>query len=227
MTPYYLTIHGSHAYGLNGPTSDTDHRGFFFAEPDDFWGLKDGPESFLSNDKVIDTAVWEFRKFVRLALNSNPNVLETLFTRDRDVLMQGATSVVLRQKAADWFLSKKVETTFGGYANQQFQRLSRNLDKWEDVGVRKDAMHCVRLIYMAQEMLTEGKLTVRFERPEQVNFMLAIRRGQVKVIPVLQWAQTELDKLKAMRDNSALPAEPKTDLVNKFVIKTMKERYGL
>jgi len=227
VTPAYLTIHGSHAYGLNSPTSDTDHRGYFFADPKHFWGLTKGPDTIESNDRVIDSVAWEFRKFVGLALNSNPNVLETLFTRDREVLVMGDSAVVLRQKAADWFLSKKVETTFGGYARQQLQRLAKNLEKWEDVGVRKDAMHCVRLIYMAQEMLEHGKLTVRFERPEQVNFMLAIRRGQVKVIPTLQWATENLDALPAMRRASKLPDEPKFDLVDKFVVNKLKAHYGL
>lgn len=221
----YLTIHGSHAYGLNGPKSDMDHRGYFFWTPQQFFGMNGGPEQLQSNDGKIDSVVWEFRKFVRLASQSNPNVLETLFTDSRDVLVSCPVATELRTHGQDWFLSKKVETTFGGYARQQFQRLGKNLEKWDDVGIRKDAMHCVRLIYMAQEMLETGKLTVRFVRPEQTNFMLAIRRGQVKPIPVFQWAMQNLDGLAALRQNSKLPDEPKLDTINEFVIKVLQEVY--
>jgi predicted nucleotidyltransferase len=213
----YLTIHGSHAYGLNGPKSDVDHRGFFHLTPEQFFGLKGGPEQEESNDGQVDFVAWEFRKFVRLAANSNPNVIETLFTDDRDVLIRGRAGVTLRLNAAKWFLSKKVETTFGGYAMGQLKKLSKNLDKWEDPGVRKDAMHCVRLIYMAQEVLETGKLTVKFTRPEQTNFMLSIRRGILKPVPVFQWAEQQLDTLKAFRQNSRLPEEPLHNEIEAFV----------
>lgn len=223
----YLTIHGSHGYGLNTPSSDMDKRGFHYLTPEQFFGLKGGPEQELFNDGKVDFCTWEFRKFVRLAGQSNPNVLETLFTDPRDVLETTSSSEVLRLKAASWFLSRKVETTFGGYARQQFLRLAKNFDKWEDVGVRKDAMHCVRLIYMAQEMLETGNLTVKFVRPEQTNFMLAIRRGQVKPIPVYHWAQEQLDGLAELRQNSRLPAEPAHDEIEKYVYTHLRSFYGL
>lgn len=230
MNPAYLTIHGSHAYGLNTPTSDMDQRGFFFWSKQDFFGLRSGPEQIETKTENLDYVIWEFRKFVRLAAASNPNVLETLFTDQRDVLIRDSTGVaaMLREHAQDWFLSKKVETTFGGFARQQFTRLSKNFDKWDDPGVRKDAMHCVRLIYMAQEMLTTGNLTIKFDSktaPEKVNFMLAIRRGQAKVIPVLQWAEQNLENLKTLRQASRLPDEPKLDTIEDFVYSAMKLEY--
>ena len=135
MTPAYLTIHGSHAYGLNTAHSDVDERGFFFTTDEHFYGLFDGPEQHLSNDGHIDSAVWEFRKFVRLAANSNPNIIETLFTDPEDVLIEGFAATTLRVNAADWFLSRKVESTYGGYARQQFLKLAKNFDKWDDAGI--------------------------------------------------------------------------------------------
>jgi hypothetical protein len=77
-------------------------------------------------------------------------------------------------------------------------------------------------------MLTTGNLTVKFDSrtdPEKVNFMLAIRRGQVKVIPVIQWAQEKLDGLKALRDSSKLPNEPKIDAIEDFVYAAMEHNY--
>lgn len=225
----YLTIHGSHGYGLNGPTSDMDHRGFFFLDKETFFSLNQGPEQVDSNKDGLDFVSWEFRKFIRLAASSNPNVIETLFTDPRDVLTSSLASSILRTNARDWFLSKKVKTTFGGYASQQFGKLSKNFDKWEDSGVRKDAMHCVRLIYMAQEMLETGNLTVKFDtqrHPEKVNFMMSIRRGTVKSVPVFLWAQQNLETLDDLKAKSSLPEEPKLDLIHKFVRDTLIAHYG-
>lgn len=230
MTPAYLTIHGSHAYGLNTVHSDVDKRGFFFAKPEHFFGLDSGPEQ-IEEDKEepeTDYVMWEFRKFVRLAANSNPNIIETLFTDIRDVRVQSSEAQFLRHCAADWFLSRKVETTYGGYARQQFGKLSRNFDRWEDLGVRKDTMHCVRLIFMAEEMLTTGNLTVKFDphkHPEKVNLMLGIRRGQIKPVLVHQWAQAKLDGLADLRAKSVLPEEPKLDTIEAFVQQTLRSHY--
>ena len=232
---HYLTVHGSHAYGLNGPNSDLDLRGFFFQKPEDFFGLKGGPdqeEANVFNDQgkiVRDVTVWEFRKFLKLASGSNPNILETLFTADLDVKISGNPSETLRKHAKDWFLSRQVEKTFGGYAHQQMVRLGKNLEKWDDAGVRKDAMHCVRLIYFMKEMLGTGNLTVRFDadkHPEKVNFMLAIRRGDVKVLPVYNWCLEEIAAARELVKDSPLPETPNHEAIEQFTFETLKRMYG-
>lgn len=227
--PAYLTIHGSHGYGLNGPNSDMDHRGFHFQTQDQFFGMGPGPEQVDSNKDGLDYVTWEFRKFVRLASTCNPNVVETLFTEENDVLASCTAASTLRLFAKNWFLSKKAEKTFGGYAFQQFQKLSKNIEKWEDSGVRKDAMHCVRLIYFAQEILETGNLTVKIDarrQPERVGFMMGIRRGEVKPVPVMLWAEEQFEKLKDMAKKSSLPEEAKLDVIDKFVQSTLRNQYA-
>jgi predicted nucleotidyltransferase len=230
MTPTYLTIHGSHGYGLNGPNSDMDHRGFFFQPPEQFFGLNQGPETVENNENGLDFVVWEFRKFVRMAAQCNPNVIETLLTADTDVLVLDDTGRDLRTMARHWFLSKKAEKTFGGYAYQQFLKLSKNFDKWSDPGVRKDAMHCVRLIYFVQELLETCDLTVKLDRkrhPERYNFMMGIRRGDVKAVPCFLWAKEQFDIIKEMGLKTQLPDEPKHSEIDAFVQATLKRHYGV
>lgn len=230
MTPaYYLTIHGSNGYGLNGPNSDMDHRGFHFDTPEQFFGMTPGPSQVESNKDGLDYVTWEFRKFVKLASTCNPNIIETLFTNERDVVRSGWVAVELRKNAQDWFLSKKAEKTFGGYAYQQFLKLSKNFDKWEDSGVRKDAMHCARLIYFVQDILTTGKLTVKIDvqrQPERYNFLMGIRRGQVKAVPTFLWAKDQFDVIADMAKKSNLPEDAKHDVIDKFVQRVLKERYA-
>jgi predicted nucleotidyltransferase len=226
----YVTIHGSHAYGLNSPVSDMDYRGFFFLTPEQFFGLGKPTDTYQSITDKVDTASWEFRKFVGLALNSNPNVLETLFTDERDVQKDiHGIGTALRSRANDWFLSRKVEITFGGYAKQQLTKFTKNIDKWDDIGLRKDVMHCVRLLYMAEQMLETGNLTVRFDKETDVgklNFMLSIRRGQVKPLPVYQWCEQRLEALKELCAKSPLPSEPNHEKVNSFVQNVMFSMYS-
>lgn len=225
---YYITVHGSHAYGLNGPTSDTDLRGFHFETPEQFFGLNQGPATVESNQDGVDYVTWEFRKFIRLASLCNPNVIETLFTESRDVRQTGWVSQELRKNAQDWFLSKKAEKTFGGYAYQQFLKLSKNFDKWEDPGVRKDAMHCVRLIYFVQDILTDGRLTIKVDikrQPERYNFMMGIRRGQVKAVPAFLWAKEQFDIIEELGKKTTLPEDAKHEVIDMFVQRVLKDRY--
>lgn len=226
-TPAYLTVHGSHAYGLNGPKSDLDLGGFYFLPREQFFSLNGGPEQYEDPDEE-DSVMWEFRKFIRLAGACNPNIVETLFTDLSDVRETCTTAYALRFNARDWFLSKKVNKTFGGYAKGQFLKLTKNIEKWEDPGTRKDAMHCVRLIYFAQQILSEGNLTVRIDAkryPERYNFCMAIRRGQVKPIPVYQWAEQQFEILDKLEAESKLPADAKWDEIEEFTRSTLESAY--
>jgi predicted nucleotidyltransferase len=228
VKPAYLTVHGSHAYGLNGPKSDLDLRGFFFLPPEQFFGLHGGPEQYEKPDED-DYVTWEFRKFVRLAGANNPNILETLFTDLEDIRFQTLPAMTLRYHARDWFLSKKVNKTFGGYAKGQFLKLAKNIDKWEDPGVRKDAMHCVRLIFFAQQMLTEGRLDVKINaqrQPEKYNLCMAIRRGQAKPVHVYQWAEQQFELLDKLEAESKLPVEAKWPEIEAFVRETLESVYN-
>lgn len=221
----YLTIHGSKSYNLHGPTSDTDKRGYFYLDADQFFGLKGGPETLESNKDGVDFVAWEFRKFMKLAANSNPNVIETLFTAPTDVIAHdGTVSWALRNNAQK-FLSKKVAITFGGYARQNFTRLGKNIDKWkEDSGVRKDAMHCMRLIGYADQILTTGNLVLPHNE-EARTALLNIRLGKVPPVTVLQMAEAGLNDIDVLAKKSALPEEPDHEWINQFTIDTLKARY--
>jgi len=68
---------GSHAYGLNTETSDEDIRGICIP-PEKYWlGLTrfDQADKFQNEDKVI----YNIKKFVELAADCNPNIIEFLY----------------------------------------------------------------------------------------------------------------------------------------------------
>lgn len=77
-TPIALTLSGSHAYGLNGPTSDLDYRGIFvFTNPDYILGLSKHDEIHINDQD--DIVLRELRTFLALCKKGNTEPLEILF----------------------------------------------------------------------------------------------------------------------------------------------------
>jgi uncharacterized protein len=141
-----LTRHGSHAYGLNTPTSDEDYKGVAVPPREYFLGFANAFEQAESPEP--DLVIYEVRKFFRLARDCNPNIIEVLYTDPADHLV--CTPIGDRLIASrDLFLSKKVRHTFSGYAIAQLKRLSSH-QRWlrdppageprrEDFGLRPAA----------------------------------------------------------------------------------------
>jgi uncharacterized protein len=117
----YVTRHGSHAYGTSLPTSDLDLRGICIAPKAYYLGYMGKFEQTVIAEP--DTVIYELRKFMALATEANPNVLELLYTEPEDHLL--VTPLMGELFAArDLFLSKKAYHTFTGYAVSQLKRIA-------------------------------------------------------------------------------------------------------
>jgi len=138
---------GSHAYGTSLPTSDVDTRGVFIAPPSHVLSCVHKIEQV--EDKVTDTVIFELKKFMNLAANCNPNIIELLYTDERNILFMHDAFRRIR-KYAHLFLSKKAKHTFSGYAMSQLHRIKGH-NKWitqEQKGVAK-----------LQKLWADGKIT--------------------------------------------------------------------
>lgn len=69
----------------------------------------------------------------------------------------------------------------------------------------KNMMHTFRLLDMAYEILSEGKLQVR--RPNR-DFLLAIRQGEYDYEDLMQQAEAKLAQIEQALEQSPLPEEP-------------------
>ncbi len=152
-TTIFLTVTGSHAYGMARAGSDVDVRGvcippagvrespfkhfeqFYPQRQIGAWGegaskqalatLQEHPtagESYRFFDGVVDLCIYALSKYVFLAANANPNVLELLFIEDRDVLFTTSSWDLLRAHRS-LFLSRKCKHTYLGYAHSQLKRI--------------------------------------------------------------------------------------------------------
>lgn len=118
---------GSHAYGTNIATSDVDFRGIFIADPVNirtpFYPIKE-----VDDSSEEDTKFYELFQFMKLTLDCNPNVVETLWVAEQDIVHTTPAYQMLRD-AAPQLLSSKIAFTTSGYALSQLKRIKGH-NKW-------------------------------------------------------------------------------------------------
>jgi len=143
--PLYLVVRGSHAYGTNLPTSDTDYAGVFVQSMDSILGM-----SYIEqvNDDKNDTVIYELRRFLELLAKNNPTILELLNTPEDCVIYKDPAFDVIFENR-DKFLTKVCSQSFGGYAVAQIKK-AKGQDKkqnWEkDKVTRKEVLDFVYVI---------------------------------------------------------------------------------
>lgn len=118
----FMTIHGSHAYGMNREGSDVDIRGICTTPKRYLLGVLDNFEQAIINDPY-DCTIFGLKKFVNLSLLNNPNALEIIFTDESDYLFVNDIGQSLLD-IRDLFLSKKARWTLAGYARAQLKRIN-------------------------------------------------------------------------------------------------------
>lgn len=116
-------IGGSHAYGTNIEDSDIDYRGIFIPPASAILGLnRQDQQQSKDTEANTESTFFSVEKFIRLAANCNPNVIEILFTDPRHVVYCDPTGQQLID-SRDLFLSKKASKAFLGYAISQLHRI--------------------------------------------------------------------------------------------------------
>jgi predicted nucleotidyltransferase len=224
-----LVLAGSRAYGTQNPDSDRDIRGVCIPPLKFIVGLDRFEQ--MTTDPGGDQVIFDLRKFLRLAVDSNPNVLELLWTEGESILLCTEAGNRLRAIREN-LLSKRVFQTFGGYARQQMYRLehykpepgSRKAEDVEKYGYPvKHAMHLMRLLWMGTEVLRTGTLRVN-RTGVDADVLLQIRRGEWTLERVMAEAAAAEVRLKAANEVTKLPARPDYDAANQLCIELMSER---
>lgn len=118
----YLTVYGSHAYGMATKHSDIDIRGITMVPKEYLLGITDHFDQAIFNEPY-DTTIFALNKFVKLSMEFNPNCIELLFTDPSDHLFISKIGEDLLN-IRELFISKKARFTLAGYSHAQLKRLN-------------------------------------------------------------------------------------------------------
>jgi hypothetical protein len=210
----YACVTGSRAFGLDTEGSDTDRRGVYLAPTPLFWRFEKPPAHVEGPGE--EQFGWELERFCELALRANPNVLECLHSPLVEYA-DGTGRELLALRGA--FLSRRAHASFTRYALGQRRKLEADVrvhgaPRW------KHAMHLLRLLASAGDLLRTGELTVEVGGLRER--LLAVKRGEVP------WPQAEswMGRLAARADEalltSPLPEEPDRRRVEDFLVRTRR-----
>ena len=207
----FRCVIGSRAYGLEDENSDTDRRGIYLPPADLHWSLYGVPEQ-LENDATQEV-YWEIQKFVVLALKSNPNVLECLYSPIVETVTPLAQEML---DIKDAFLSKLVLQTYSGYVASQFKKMQTDIRnqgqvKWKHV------MHLIRLLLSGINVLREGFVAVAVG--EHRDQLLAIKSGEMKWEDVHAWRLELHHQFNSAFEHTKLPERPNYEKANEYLVK--------
>ena len=231
-----LGYRGSVAHAMYMPNSDPnsvddiDLMGIFLFPKENYLGLNHGKETVEKFIGKYDMVFYEFKKFVRLLLKSNPNVLGMLWLKENQYLYKTKVGQMLIDNR-DLFSSKLAYKSFTGYAYSQLKRMEHSVTKGYMGEKRKklvekyffdpkNASHCIRLLKMGVEFLSSGELNV-FRH--DATMLLDIKTGKWS----LEEIKLEAERLFKLADEayvrSKLPEKPDYKKINKIVINVMRD----
>lgn len=230
---------GSEVLGLAQPEeSDRDETGVCLEDIKDIAGLspfeqvvyrtaedRTGKVGAPSEPGDIDLTIYGLRRYLKLALGGNPNIVNLLYTPASYCIVQTDIGAEL-QRLAPSIVSKHAGRAFLGYLQAQKLRLTGTIGqkrvKRPDLVDRygfdvKYATHLIRLGVQGNQLLAEGRLTLPLP-PNHQLYLNNLRTGHYTLNEVLVYAQKLEHSLKLALDKSTLPDKPDYDTVEKWLL---------
>jgi len=125
---------GSHLFGTVTPDSDLDLYGVFMPFEEIIFGSHRCDEvkfDVIAKDDTgrntkdaVDETIVEYRKFIKLSLENNPNILNAMFTNSENIMFKDERGFADRLLGmAEMFPHKGCFNRFIGYANAQKHKM--------------------------------------------------------------------------------------------------------
>jgi len=246
----YETVMGSVAYGVSADTSDMDIYGFCIPMKEmifphlsgeilGFGRQKNRFEQYQQHhihDKSVaggkgrdyDITIYNIIKYFQLCMENNPNMIDSLFTRQEWVLHISKIGNMVRENRKI-FLHKGAWHKFKGYAYSQLHKMkSKNPE-----GKRKEiiekygydvkyAYHLVRLLDEVEQILSYGDLDLQRAK----EHMKAVRKGEVSEQDIREWFTIKENELEKLYQESKLPYSPDEGKIKQLLMDCLEEHYG-
>jgi hypothetical protein len=208
---HYRCVVGSRAYGLDHAGSDIDLRGFYIAPAHMHWALSDVPEQLEYEED--DVCYWEVERFIKLALQASPNVLECLYTPLVEHCSEVAQELL---DGRDMFISQMVYQTYNRYVMSQFKSMSQQRAKGVEVNP-KHATHLIRLMLSGITTLKHGfvPMSMNVHRDR----LLAIKRGETPWQDINVWRLELHEAFDHALEATSLPEFPDYVRANAMLLK--------
>ena len=226
---------GSIAHGTHIPSSnpdsidDQDIMGICVGEIETYLGLRSF-EQKITQYKSWDSCIYEIRKYFRLLLKQNPNVISLLWLRPEHYIYISPIGQQIIDNR-NLFASKESYKSFTGYAYAQLQRMERfrfegymgakRKELVERFGYdAKNGAHLIRLMRMCNEYLETGEFIVCRPDAEELK---AIKTGQWQLEKIKEEAHRLFLKAGELVDRSRLPEKPDYKKAEELLISILRE----
>lgn len=234
---FLLAYRGSIAHGMyvppEKPTSidDKDLMGVCCPGLPVYFGLN-GFEQQEIKFHEWDSVVYEARKFIRLLVGQNPNVMSLLWNEPKYFLtIEPAGQMLLDNRNV--FVSRKAYHSFSGYAYAQFKKMTHLAfhgymgDKRKQLVEKfgydtKNAAHLIRLLRMGIEFLNDGILYVDRGRAGDAPMLLSIKRGEWTLDRVKEEAERLFKRAEEAYDRCKLPRSVDTKKADELCIEVVR-----
>lgn len=232
--PAGSTLHGLHVPG----TDDRDELGVCIEDIDAAVGFSEFEQYIYrsaaerehkhdapSQAGDLDLTIFSLRKFLRLAMQGNPQIVQSLFVPHSLWVLGDARGAHL-QELATLIVSRQAGHRYLGYLEAQRQRLlgERGQKKVNrpDLEAKyghdtKYLMHILRLGFQGVELMSTGKLTLPMAEKDRA-FTFAARCGEVSLQDGLTKAGELERQIKDLLHDGPLPEEPARELVEQKML---------
>lgn len=245
----FLTKFGSEAYGVtkDDGTSDNDLYGICIPKKEmvfphligEIIGFGYQQKRFeqyqqhhvydAGSEKQYDITIFNIVKFFQLAMDNNPNVLDSLFVPQTCIVYCNSVGNLIRENRKI-FLHKGAYHRYKGYAYSQRHKLEtkvrENDSRAEDIEKYgydlKYAFHLIRLLMQAKMILVEHDIDLQRNR-EQLK---SIRRGEWTKEQIIEVFDQEEKVLEMLYGTSTLRHGPDKDEIRQLLIKCLEMHYG-
>lgn len=242
----YATLMGSVSYGASQDNSDLDVYGItippieilfpFLAGEIPGFGqqvqrFKSYTQSHIDDGDVeYDFNIYNIVSYFQLAMENNPNVLDSLFVYDEHVLYQDEGSQFMRENR-EVFLHKGSFHKYTGYAHSQLNKMEhgsnsknpKRLLSIEKYGFDvKFGYQAVRLMLQLEDILKEHTMDIQ----KHAQVLRDIRNGKWEKEQLIQWVKNKEQQLKVDYQESTLRHSPDEQSVRNILVKVLKMKFG-
>lgn len=219
--PILKVIVGSRAHKLADKESDFDYRGVFVVPTSHLFeiGRDINMTSWIEGN--ADDTSWEIEKFLKMAVSSNPTVLETFLAPVASYFDDAHEYSYLGHELRELFpyvwSSVGVKDSFVNYGINQRKKFFDNKDN----RASKYATAYLRVLYQAWQLLTTGVFSVDMSQTPIYAQLKRFRQGKYTYGEVIEscheW-EAKINEAFILNPNKEIDLKP----VNEFLLKVRK-----